>query len=662
MRIGLFSDTYPPDVNGVANSTRILKDELRRHGHDVFVVATGMNEDTGWDEKHEVLRLAGIEIPQLYGYVVTTPFHIRALNEIRKLHLDLIHAQTEFGVGMFARICARQLNLPIVITYHTTYEDYTHYANPLNLDTIDAVARKAVANLSRLYSDTSTEVIVPSKKTKELLESYNVHTDIHIVPTGLELDRFSPEHGSAERTHEIRQEYGIADDVKMIVSVGRIAEEKSLDIVIEGFHLAAQSGCRCRLLIVGGGPDEEKLQRLVQNENLTGTVIFAGKKPADKIADYYRAADAFVSASLSETQGMTFIEAMASGIPLFARYDEVLDEILIPEKTGWFYKDPEELSSLLRQFEELPAETLARMKENCLAQVHPFSSEVFYERIIPVYEKALGVYTEMQTVEEVRVRDDFVQIWLRSEQGEETRLLMSLDDYYYLGIRKGGRLSTERIHELQQNEPAVKAYQNCLRRIAAKDRTRREIVDWLTKNSGCSEEVINQLADKLESKGYINDERYTEDAIRRMHAALRGERYIILDLERRGIPAEMIRNHLAAQPDQEYENARDYAERIQGGIRDDSVKMKQRKIKNRLMQHGYNAQVADEVIAGMDFSEDEMKEPDALRKCAAAARRRYARKYDGSQLRSAVYRYCAGQGYPSEDIYAILDEMEWDND
>ncbi|MBR2829769.1 MAG: RecX family transcriptional regulator, partial [Solobacterium sp.] len=495
-----------------------------------------------------------------------------------------------------------------------------------------------------------------------LLERYHVHTDIHIVPTGLELDRFSPEHGSAERTHEIRQEYGIADDEKMIVSVGRIAEEKSLDIVIEGFRLAAQAGCRCRLLIVGGGPDEDKLKKLVQKENLADTVIFAGKKPADQIADYYRASDAFVSASLSETQGMTFIEAMASGIPLFARYDEVLDELLIPEKTGWFYKDPQELSQLLQQFEKLPEETLEEMKNNCLAQVHPFSSEVFYERIIPVYEKALGVYTDMQTVEEVRVRDDFVQIWLRSEQGEETRLLMSLDDYYYQGIRKGGKLSGHQISKLQENEPAVKAYQGCLRRIAAKDRTRKEIIDWLRNNSGCSEEVIIQLADKLESKGYINDERYTEDAIRRMHAALRGEKFIIHDLEKRGIPAEMIRAHLAAQPDQEYENARDYAERIQGGIRDDSVKMKQRKIKNRLMQHGYSAQVAEEVLAGMDFSEDEMKQPDALRKCAAAACRRYARKYSGSKLRSAVYRYCAGQGYPSEDIYAILDEMEWDHD
>ena len=130
MRIGLFSDTFPPDLNGVANSTYILFRELKKHGHDVYVVAT--RPGTGWakwNDEHDVLRLAGVTVKRLYGYAVTTPFHINALNEIRALDLDVIHVQTEFGVGIFARFCAKQLNIPLVSTYHTSYEDYTHYIN-----------------------------------------------------------------------------------------------------------------------------------------------------------------------------------------------------------------------------------------------------------------------------------------------------------------------------------------------------------------------------------------------------------------------------------------------------------------------------------------------------------------------------------------------------
>ena len=114
MRIGLFSDTFPPDLNGVANSTYILFRELKKHGHDVYVVAT--RPGTGWakwNDEHDVLRLAGVTVKRLYGYAVTTPFHINALNEIRALDLDVIHVQTEFGVGIFGRIVGEILNVPV---------------------------------------------------------------------------------------------------------------------------------------------------------------------------------------------------------------------------------------------------------------------------------------------------------------------------------------------------------------------------------------------------------------------------------------------------------------------------------------------------------------------------------------------------------------------
>lgn len=660
MRVGLFSDTFPPDVNGVANSTRILYEELRAHGHEAFVIAPypGVG-GAKWDDTHTILRLAGVTLKQLYGYVMTSPIHLFALNEVRKLNLDVIHDQTEFGVGIFGHICAKQLGIPLVSTYHTTYEDYTHYVNLLNSDKFDEEARKGVAYMARVYGDSCLEVIAPSEKTRDLLERYQVCSDIRVVPTGLQLEQFSPSRTDPAKTAEIRSRYGFAADDTVVVYVGRIAEEKSLDLVIRAFRNARDAGCRSKLLIVGGGPDEEKLRKMSADLGLQDTVVFAGKQPAGDVPDYYRACDAFISASLTETQGMTFIEAMASGLPLFARHDVVLDDLLIPGQTGWFFQDENDFAEQLKKLEALTPQAHAEMSRQCLEHVHPYSADVFYEKALQVYEDAIHLYSTMQIIDDAEVKGDYVQLYLRSPQGEEQRLMMSLDDYYADGVRKGRRLTNHEIEEIRRRESSVRAYQGCMRRIAVKDRTRKEIYDWLTQNTDCDIETINSIVDRLETKGYLNDERYCEESITRMKLALQGEDRIIADLKKRGIPYEMIRAKLDQRPDDEIINAASFAHRAAESVRNESVAMKKRKVRAKMMQRGYHGDIADRVIAEMDFTDDENHELDSLRKCAVKAKKRYERKYTASQLRNTVYRYCAAQGYPTEDIYAILDEMEW---
>ena len=376
MRIGLFTDTFPPDINGVANSTYILFQELKKHGHDVFVIAPRKGAGSAqWNPDHTILRLAGIRLPKLYGYVATTPLHLNALTIIGDLHLDVIHAQTEFGVGMFARMCAHQYGIPTVITYHTTYEDYTHYANVFNSAAFDEKARQAVAYLTKIYANASVEVIAPSEKTKEMLERYHVRTNIHVVPTGLDLARFSALRFDPEKRRQIREEARVKEDERLVIYVGRIAEEKALDLVVRGFAKAKQANLKVKLLVVGGGPDREKLIRLAEEKGAADSICFAGPRPAEQIPDYYRAADAFVSASLTETQGMTFIEALASGLPVLARHDEVLDALVLEGETGWYFADEETLVAKLRLLMQADQET---MRLTCRKQVEPFSADVFY--------------------------------------------------------------------------------------------------------------------------------------------------------------------------------------------------------------------------------------------------------------------------------------------
>ncbi|MBQ9328301.1 MAG: RecX family transcriptional regulator [Solobacterium sp.] len=663
MRIGLFSDTFPPDLNGVANSTYILFQELKKHGHEVYVVAT--RAGTGfaeWNEGHDVLRLAGVTMKHLYGYAVTTPLHINAMNEIRSLNLDVIHCQTEFGVGIFARMCSRQLNIPLVSTYHTSYEDYTHYVNLLKSDRLDDQMKKAVAWFSRFMTDTSVEVIAPSRKTKELLECYHVTTDIHIVPTGLDLNAFQPSLQKVERTEEIRQEFGISMDERLIIYLGRIAEEKALDLVVDGFELAEKKGCGLKLLIVGGGPDLERLKDYTAEKNITN-VLFAGPRPASEVADYYRSADFFVSASLSETQGMTFVEAMASGLPLLARKDSVLEELLIDEKTGWYFMDAEDLAQRILQIETMDEAQLSQMKQAAEVQVQPLSSEVFCQKAVAVYEQAIEAYQSMLVVEDVQVKEDIVQLYLKDMQGhtrDDLKLLMTLEDYYTDGIRKGMRLSQQHIDMIKKKQDGVQAWRGVMRRIAVKDRTRKEVYDWLTKNTECDIETINSIVERLEEKGYIDDERYCAENISRMKAALFGRERMIRDLRKKGIPSEMVQRMLEEEPGTEYENAVRYAKKAASSLPDTSRRMKQNKLKAKLMTKGYDSEIADAVVAGFDFDSGVGTELESLRRCAAKAKKRYERKYSGTKLRNTVYRYCAAQGYPLEDIYVILDEMEWD--
>lgn len=392
MRIGLFTDTFPPEINGVANSTNILRNVLEEHGHTVFVICTGLNKGNVWEENGKVLRISGVELPFLYGYVMASPFHRKLIRTIAKLKLDIIHVQTEFGVGMFAHTCAKKLHIPMVNTYHTTWEDYTHYFNPMHLKAVEKGGRRGIAYFSKKITDAVQEIVTPSSKTKSLLESYGIRKPINVIPTGLDLKKFSADLRTPEARLARRKEFGYGGNDRILIYVGRLAEEKDLDMVIRGTEKAVAAGADIRLLIVGGGPDLERLRELVKKDHLEHFVQLTGPMPSDTVPAIYACADAFISASLSETQGMTFIEALASGIPLFARHDDVLDDLLEENVTGWFFESEDELKELILEFVRKPASELEAMRAGCLEKVRPYSNEVFYERMISVYERVVKEY------------------------------------------------------------------------------------------------------------------------------------------------------------------------------------------------------------------------------------------------------------------------------
>lgn len=662
MRIGLFTDTYAPEINGVVSSIVLLQHELEKNGHEVFVVTTG-NNLFETERQGNVLRLPGVELKQLYGYVLTSPIHFSAMNDIEAMHLDLIHAHTEFGVGIFARLVARKLNIPLVSTYHTTYEDYTHYVNPINSKSVDKLAKKAVANLSKLYGTTCVEMISPSEKTKEMLLGYGIKTPVNVIPTGIDLERFDRHQTTEEKIAEIKKEAKLEEDEALVVFVGRIAKEKSIDIPIKGFQFIQEKGIKAKLLIVGAGPEEEDLKHLSKELNLQDRVIFAGKRAAQDVPAYYHAADAFVSASLTETQGMTYIEALASGLPVFARPDDVLEGLVIPGKTGYLFKDEKAFAEVLESYLALSKEEKMVMQKACIEQVKCYDSRIFYQSVIAMYERSIDEYKNYYTVSSIKAKKDCVEITVENAEGEFS-VLVSLDTYLNENIRKESKISDLQLERLKEEEAAVKGYRACIKKITTKDRTRKEMYDYLTQNTELDIAIINQIIEKLEEKGYIDDFKYTCNQVDSMKAMLQGENRIYRSLKKKGIPTDMIEEILNSKKDDESEllHAIEAAEKAQNSIHEKSLRKKKQLIHQKLYNRGFNAEIVEEALRHLNFMDEENEELDVLRKVAIKAKKRYSRQHSGVKLRNLVFRYCSAQGFDLEDIYVVLSEMEWENE
>ncbi|MBP3399454.1 MAG: RecX family transcriptional regulator [Erysipelotrichaceae bacterium] len=663
MKIGLFTDTFTPEINGVVSSIVTLRHELEKQGHTVYVITTHPNL-LEVQYKDNVLRLPGIELKKLYGYVMSSPIHFTCLNTIKKMELDLIHAHTEFGIGIFARIVSRYLSIPLVSTYHTTYEDYTHYVNVFHLDSIEKAAKKAVSTLSKMYGDSSVEVISPSEKTKEMLLGYGIKRNIHVIPTGLDVERFDQDKKDPARIAQIKEEFGFLPEDTIVLFVGRIAKEKAIDLVIDGFgEIKLQGRNDIHFLIVGDGPQRTELEEKTSMMQLNDLVHFAGKKTPAEVPHYYHTADVFVSASTTETQGLTFIEALASKLPVFARPDDVLTDLVIEDETGYLFNDAKEFAKKMIAYVDSSDEHKERIVENTLERVEPYDGRVFYQRIMNVYESAIRTYAGYYHITMIKSKDDYVELNLEGTQ-KDLKVLMSIDNYMSMNLRLNSVITPEQLQEIQSMEAEVKVYQAALRKLAVKDRTRKEMYDWLTNETECSIEVINNIIERLEERGYIDDVKYARSAVTSMKASLMGERRIFKNLKSKGISVETIDEVIAelAEEDEETANAIRYAQKIQRQIKDKSLRKTKMLIAQKLYSQGYSQENAQRALNTLDFEDEIQDERKILKELAQKAKIRYEKKYTGVELRNRVFRYCSSQGFEMDDIYLVLSEMEWENE
>ena len=387
MRIGIFTETYTPYISGLVTSEVMLKNALEKQGHDVYVVTANLETfKYEYDEREKVLKIPGLPTG-IYDSRLTSIYPIRAVNKIKSWNLDVIHSQTEFAIGTFARIFAKQYNIPLVHTYHTLYEDYVHY---ITKGYFNRSSKKMVEYLSKFYCETTaTELIVPTNKIYKLFkEKYNFEKNIHIIPTGIETERFYVENLDEKEINNLRNILGLSKKDFVILFVGRVAEEKNIKFLIHSQKELVKKHKNMKLIIVGDGPDREEYEVYTHSLGIDENVIFTGKAAWKDMPYYYQVADVFATASTTETQGLTVIEAMASNtIPVCMR-DEAFQSMVTEDLNGLFFETEEEYQKqILHLYEN--REELAKFNKQARIQAEHYSSKNYADRVLEVYHRAI---------------------------------------------------------------------------------------------------------------------------------------------------------------------------------------------------------------------------------------------------------------------------------
>lgn len=323
MRIGFFTDAYFPQVNGVVTSVYETAKELRRRGHDVYII-TSRYPNYNDDKKDNIIRLSSVLVNKKLNIRLSTHFPEKELFDLYKMDFDIIHGHGGGTISLLGLEIAKIKKIPYVFTYHTLWSKYTHYLlNGL------LIRPRMVKTASRIFCNRCSIIIAPSKKIKEELLSYDVKKPIHVLPSGLDLSIFEN-----IKKGFLRKKIKIKDTDKILLYVGRLGKEKSIDFLIKAFKIILGKNTNTVLAIVGDGWEKNNLQDLVKELGFKDKVYFLGNIDSKYMPRIYKDAEIFLFASTTETQGLVIPEAMASGLPVVALGDEVTADVIKNNKNG----------------------------------------------------------------------------------------------------------------------------------------------------------------------------------------------------------------------------------------------------------------------------------------------------------------------------------------
>ena len=380
MRIGLFTDTYFPQVSGVATSIRTLKTELEKQGHAVFIFTT-TDKDVNRYEDWQIIRIPSVPFFAFKDRRFAYRGFSKALEIAKQYQLDIIHTQTEFSLGLLGIWIARELKIPVIHTYHTQYEDYVHYIAKgmlIRPSMVKYLVEVSFMTWMGLFARVRLSVICYLTIRSRLKK--------RVIPTGIELAKFERPEIKQENLKELRSKLGIQDDEQMLLSLSRISYEKNIQAVLAAFAEVLKEEDKVKLVVAGDGPYLNDLKEQAQKLEIRDSVIFTGMIAPSETALYYKAADFFISASTSETQGLTYLESLASGTPVIAHGNPYLDNLINDKMFGTLYYGEHDLAGAI--LEALIA--TPDMDEHTLSEkLYEISAENFGKRVHEFYLDAI---------------------------------------------------------------------------------------------------------------------------------------------------------------------------------------------------------------------------------------------------------------------------------
>lgn len=379
MKILITTDLYKPSINGVVTSITNLEKELKEQGHEVRILT--VSPDSSSHQEGNVYYVKSM--PSHIYPEVRVPFS-RANAMVKELigwNPDVVHSQCEFFSYGFAKRIAEATGATLVHTYHTLYEQYTEYI-PLG----KRVGRAALAKWMKARLKAVDLLIAPTKKVEHTLLEYGMTQEIEIIPTGIHLEKYK-EKVTEEQVERLKKKLGIHPEDKVLLSLGRLGFEKRIDELLYGMKELVKTEEHIKLLIVGGGPARESLEALSEELGLGNYVTFAGMVDPEEVKFYYHLGDVFVCASTSETQGLTYIEAAASGLPLICRKDPCLYGVLEEGGNGYSYNDIYRFAKYVRDhiYNE---QWLKRAGEHSRKIAENYGTDMFGKKVASIYKAA----------------------------------------------------------------------------------------------------------------------------------------------------------------------------------------------------------------------------------------------------------------------------------
>lgn len=380
MRVLITSDLFDSTINGVVTSVKNLEQELIEQGHEVKILT--VSDQYASYKKGNVYYMKSVPAkiyPDIRIPVSKCTDYIKELIEWKP---DVVHSQCEFFSFGYAKKIVKATQAVFIHTYHTLYEQYTEYV-PIG----KTLSRAALGKWMKVRLRNVDTVIAPTRKVECALLEYGMENEIQVIPSGIQIDRFFQK-ADKQMTKQLKAQYGISQEKTVLLSLGRLGFEKRIDELLYGMKALLSKRQDILLLIVGGGPARESLELLAKQIGIEEAVRFTGMVAPEEVENYYKLGDIFTCASTSETQGLTYIEAMASGLPLVCRKDPCLYGVLEEGGNGYSYESIEQFAAGIEKLlEEKSRFEKARQYSRKIAE--GYGTKQFGKRVESCYEKVV---------------------------------------------------------------------------------------------------------------------------------------------------------------------------------------------------------------------------------------------------------------------------------